>query len=253
MTVELTLEIVIFLFTVGVVAGTIDILAGGGGLLTVPALLVCGMSPILALGTNKLQATCGTATATFSMLRRGKMDGTVVRGMMLMAFLGSVMGTVAVQFVDAATLEILIPIVLVLILGYFIRPVRKVVEEPEPRLSKKTYLLSVVPGIGAYDGMIGPGTGSFYAVAGMSLRGLPLLEATVQAKALNFATNLASLIVFILAGKIVWVAGSIMIVGQVIGAWIGSHVLFKINLNYLRGLIVLMSLAMLIKFVSGKL
>ena len=106
----------------------------------------------------------------------------------------------------------------------------------------------VIPAIGCYDGMFGPGTGSFFALAGVSLRGNNLLTATAVAKTLNFATNLASLLVFILAGKIVWIAGLVMMAGQATGAWFGSHILFRINLQYLRILIVLVCLGMLTRY-----
>jgi hypothetical protein len=96
--------------------------------------------------------------------------------------------------------------------------------------------------------MFGPGTGSFFALAGVSCKGYDLIKSTAIAKSLNFSTNIASLIVFLFAGHIVWVIGLIMMLGQAIGAQAGAHFLFKINPAYLRGIIVMMCVGMLMKY-----
>ena len=106
----------------------------------------------------------------------------------------------------------------------------------------------MVPAIGWYDGMFGPGTGSFFALAGVALRGQGMVDSTATAKTLNFATNISSLIVFLLAGKVAWLIGLLMMLGQVMGAWAGSHILLKIHPRYLRILVVLMCSGMLIRY-----
>ena len=162
-----------------------------------------------------------------------------------MAFVGSVIGSVLVQFINTKALGFIIPLVLLFIAIYFIAAPYLKLETDKPRLSEKTYKNIVIPCIGIYDGMFGPGTGSFLAVAGASLRALELIKATATAKPLNFATNIASLSVFILAGQVIWIAGLTMMVGQVLGAWLGSHYLFKVNPKALRILIVTICLIML--------
>lgn len=240
-------EILIFLFFIAAVAGFLDTLAGGGGLIVLPALILSGIPPLYALGTNKLQGSMGTATATFMMLRKRRVRWQEVKLPMLAAFIGSTLGTAAVQFIHAEVLSFVIPIVLLFIAVYFL-----VSPQPRqggtPKMSAESYRRYIVPVIGWYDGMFGPGTGSFFALAGVSLRGLGLIDATAVAKALNFATNISSLIVFLMAGKIVWVAGLLMMAGQVLGAWAGSHVLFTINPRYLRLLVVVMSTGMLARY-----
>lgn len=243
----LTPEILIFLFVVSVAAGCIDTLAGGGGLITLPALIVCGVPPLYALGTNKLQGSMGTATASLMMLRKRRVEWQSVKQPMLTAFIGSTCGTIAVQFIDASLLDFIIPIILLLIAIYFlVSPVPQ--EGRAPKISSRSYQFSVIPAIGWYDGMFGPGTGSFFALAGVSLRGKGLVESTATAKTLNFATNISSLMVFLLAGKVAWLLGLLMMLGQLIGAWAGSHILFRINPNYLRILVVLMCSAMLVRY-----
>lgn len=213
-----------------------------------PALIMSGISPLMALGTNKLQGSMGTATASFIMLRKRRVAWEDVRMLMLSAFLGSVMGTVAVQFINTEALTFIIPAVLLLTVIYFLLSPAPTTEKNKAKMSVRNYTRFVVPSIGWYDGMFGPGTGSFFAMAGVSLRGQGLIEATAVAKTLNFSTNIAALFVFLAAGKIVWGAGLLMMAGQMIGAWIGSHCLFKINPAYLRLLVVVMCVGMLIKY-----
>lgn len=242
---EIAIEVLVFLFIAAAIAGFMDTLAGGGGLITIPALVVSGVPPLASLGTNKLQSCFGSGTASFLLFKRKKIHWQELRPMMLAAFIGSVAGTVIVQFIDTRVLGFMIPLVLVIIAAYFITAPYLKLESPEPRMSAGLYQKTVLPAIGAYDGMFGPGTGSFLAVAGVSLRGLALINATAIAKPLNFATNIASLIVFVFAGQIMWLAGLTMIVGQILGAWLGSHYLFKVNPKILRILIVTICLLML--------
>lgn len=249
--INLSPEILAFLFMAAFAAGFLDTLAGGGGLIVLPALIISGIPPLLALGTNKLQGTMGTATASVMMLRSRKVRWDEIRFPMFLAFLGSVAGTIAVQFLNTELLVFVIPLVLVCIAVYFIVSPFVQTKHKGARISARNYRRFIVPVIGWYDGMFGPGTGSFFAVAGVSLRGMNLIDATANAKTLNFATNFASLLVFLIAGKVVWLAGLTMMVGQFAGAWGGSKCLLTINPNYLRILVVAMCLAMLGKYAIG--
>lgn len=242
---EFALETLLFLFFAAAIAGFLDTLAGGGGLITVPALVVAGVPPLAALGTNKLQSSIGSGTASLLLFKRKKILWPEIKILMLMAFIGSIIGSVLVQFINTTALSFIIPLVLVIIAAYFITAPYLQLESEKSRVSENTYKNLVIPCIGAYDGMFGPGTGSFLAVAGVSLRALELIKATATAKPLNFATNIASLLVFVAAGKVIWSAGFAMMVGQVLGAWLGSHYLFKVNPKILRILIVAMCLIML--------
>jgi len=243
-------NILLILFFVAILAGFLDTLAGGGGLITVPALMISGIPPLAALGTNKLQGSMGTATSTFMMLKHRRIKWTDVKILMLFSFIGSALGSIAVQFINTATLSFAIPLALLFIAIYFIISPTPVHRETKPRLSKKIYQSGIVPLIACYDGMFGPATGSFFSLAGVSLRGHSLINATAFAKALNFSSNIASLIVFLFAGQVILLFGIVMMLGQVIGAWLGSHYLFKINPLHLRLLIVSVSIIMLMKYAS---
>ena len=246
-----SIELLSVLFFVAIVAGLLDTLAGGGGLISIPALILSGIPPLSALGTNKLQGSIGTATATYMMLKNRKVRWANVKYLMLSAFIGAVIGTIFVQFIHTEILSFVIPIVLLFIAVYFLLSPMPTENHSKPKLSSKKYNNIVVPLIGYYDGMFGPGTGSFFALSGVSCRGHDLITSTAVAKPLNFSTNVASLIVFLIAGHIVWIIGILMMLGQVIGAWIGSHCLFKINPVYLRGIVVIMCCGMLIKYANS--
>ena len=224
-----SLELLSFLFLAAFVAGFIDTLAGGGGLIALPALIISGIPPISALGTNKLQGSIGTATATYIMLRKKRVAWQDVKYLMRSAFIGSLMGTIAVQFINTEILSFVIPLVLLFMMIYFIFTPQPKVGSGIPKVSNGTYQKFIVPAIGWYDGMFGPGTGSFFALSGVSLRGYGLIDATAIAKTLNFSTNFASLVIFLIAGKVVWLIGFVMMLGQFLGAWGGSQCLFKIG------------------------
>lgn len=246
--VQITTELLLILFIVAVVAGLLDTLAGGGGLIALPALILSGVGPLAALGTNKLQGSMGTATATFMMIKNKRVKWCEVKELMLFAFIGATIGSVAIQFINAAILNYVIPIVISFIGIYFLISPTSSEEYSKPKTSKRNYTNIVIPTIGCYDGFFGPGTGSFFALAGISLRGYGIIHSTAIAKTLNFSTNIASLIIFLIAGKIVWTIGLVMMIGQAIGASLGSHCLFSINPKYLRVLVVIMCFGMLIKY-----
>lgn len=248
---SVSIELLLILFFVAVVAGLLDTLAGGGGLISIPALILSGVPPLAALGTNKLQGSVGTATATFMMFKNKKVSWHSGKYLMLSAFVGAVVGTICIQFVDTELLSFVIPIVLLGIAVYFLFSPMPAETQAPPKLSKGKYQNIVVPFIGCYDGMFGPGTGSFFALSGVSCRGQDLISSTAVAKPLNFSTNIASLMVFLIAGHVVWTVGILMMLGQMLGAWLGSHCLFTIKPAYLRRIVVLMCCGMLLKYASS--
>jgi len=246
--IDLSITVLVFLCVAALIAGFLDTLVGGGGLITIPALLMAGVPPIFALGTNKLQAVMGTGMASVMMFSRKKVEFSSVKLLMTAAFVGSVVGSVVVQFFKSEVLSILIPLVIVFIAVYFVAMPNQSLSVREPRISRKTYGGTAVPAIGFYDGMFGPGTGSFFVLAGVSLRGQEIVSATATAKTLNFATNLASLLVFIAFGKLLWLVGGVMMIGQAIGANLGARTLLTINPVLLRYLIIGVCFVMLISW-----
>ncbi|MCO1335369.1 TSUP family transporter [Microbulbifer sp. OS29] len=245
---SISIELMGVLFFVAVIAGLLDTLAGGGGLITVPALILSGVPPLTVLGTNKLQGSIGTATATYMMIKSNKISWYGVKPLMLPAFTGAAIGTIVVQFINTDILSFIIPAILLFIAVYFLLSPSLTPNNDKPKISNEKYKYGVIPLIGYYDGMFGPGTGSFFTLSGIACRSHDLLTSTAVAKPLNLSTNLASLTIFLFAGHILWVVGILMMIGQAIGAWLGAHCLFKINPAYLRGLVVLMCSGMLLKY-----
>ena len=245
-------EIIATLFIAATIAGFIDAISGGGGLITIPVLLLAQVPPLHALATNKLQASFGSLTASLMALRRRLVHWSQVRMLFACSLIGAAAGAFALQFINPKTLDIVIPMVLVGIALYFLLAPNAGVMESRPRVNKLIYQSTIVPGIGFYDGMFGPGTGSFFSLAGVALRGQDLITATANAKVLNFASNIASLMVFIAGGKIVWAAGGAMVAGQIIGAWGGSHAMVRGGVRLIRPLIVIVCVVMLGRYLWQK-
>lgn len=239
-------ETILFLFFIALIAGFLDTLVGGGGLLSIPALMISGVPPIATLGTNKLQASFGIGTATIFLFKKKKFSFAEIKFLLIYSFIGSAVGAFFIQFVDTDILSFIIPIVLSIIIVYFvIYPEVKQQNKPSNRVYQKI----ILPAIGCYDGMLGPATGSFFVLANVFFQQLDLIKATILAKPLNLASNLSSLIIFILFGQVFWFIGFVMIIGQAIGAILGAKCLIKTKVIFLRILIVLLSLSMLIKYI----
>ncbi|CDG95786.1 sulfite exporter TauE/SafE family protein [Xenorhabdus bovienii] len=240
-------EIYGFLFLVAIVAGFIDSIAGGGGLLTIPALLSVGVSPVQALATNKLQAVGGSFSASLYFIRRGAVDWRSQRFAIAMTLFGAMLGALLVQFVSPDFLLYLLP-VLVIIIGLYFLLVPNIGAEDRPRrLAPLAFGCLAGGGIGFYDGVFGPGTGSFLALSYVMLCGYNLAKATAHAKVLNFASNMGSLGFFILGGQVLWLLGLVMLMGQVIGARLGAGLVLSRGQKLIRPMLVTISFLMSIK------
>ena len=223
---------------VGTVAGFVDSIAGGGGLLTIPALVWAGLSPAQALATNKLQGSFGTASASLTFVRKGAVDPRAFVPAIIATFIAAALGATLVQRVDPGVLRTLIPILLLGAAAFFaFTPNAGKIQAPR-RLSETTYAGTVAPVIGFYDGFFGPGTGSFMVLSQVTLCGRAMTEATGYAKVLNFTSNIASLLFFLAGGKIVWSAGLAMAVGQFAGARLGAHLVIARGAAIVRPLLV---------------
>lgn len=232
------------LFAVGIMAGFIDTLAGGGGMLTIPALLLAGLPPENALATNKLQGSFGTVSASIYFIRRGHLDFRRLLPGVAACIFGSALGTLLVQILPHEWLRKLIPLLLMIIAAVFWRIPALGSVETEARLRRGVFLVGILAPIGFYDGFIGPGTGSFICLALIALQGCTLQAATIEAKLYNAATNLSSLLVFFIGGKIIWTAGLCMAAGQLIGARLASAMIVSKGNALIRPMVIGMSVAM---------
>ena len=246
---EFTLEIWSFLIAVAFLAGAIDALAGGGGLLTIPALLTCGVPPIAALATNKLQSSVGTASAVVAFARAGKVDVRAFALPAAGAFAGSVLGATAVQQVDPGFLTAFVPILLIAMGLYFLLAPAMSEVDRHARIGRWG-LAAVCTGIGFYDGFFGPGTGSFLTTALVALGGLGLVRAIANTKFINLATNLAGLLAMIAGGKVLWLLGIGMAAGNIAGNQVGAFLAIRYGGRGVRSLLVAMSFALTVKLLT---
>lgn len=237
---------------VGLTAGFVDTIAGGGGLLTVPSLLLAGLPPVAALATNKLQSSSGTATASLTLIAKRQVLFEELPLPFAASFTGSLLGCLLVQHIGSQSLNVVIPAVLGGIALYYLWNRQAGLHAGPSRLSQVAYSASIIPIIGFYDGFFGPGTGSFFGLAGVALRGQTLLRSTSQAKLLNFSSNLAALMAYLAHGHIIWLIGVVMVAGQIAGAWLGTHAMIRGGARLIRPLVVIMCLAMLARYAWQK-
>jgi uncharacterized membrane protein YfcA len=230
----------------GVLTGFIDSIAGGGGLIMMPALLFSGLSPIQALGTNKLQSMFGTSIATWNYHRKGLIEVRPNAGKVIAVFIGASAGVIAVQQLEPGLLAVVIPLLLLAVAVYVLLSPRMTDEDAHERISARAYV-PVGAGVGFYDGFFGPGTGSFFTASLVGLRGMGLTRATALTKLLNLTSNIASVLFFAIGGKIVWTLGLTIAVGAMLGNYLGSHTAMKFGAKVIRPLLVILSLGLTAK------
>ena len=232
----------VILFFVGGIAGCIDAMAGGGGLITIPAMLSLGVPPLQTLATNKLQACGGSFSASLYFVRAGAVNLKRMWMPIFCTFLGSAAGAVMVQQIHVEVLTALIPFLLIGIAIYFL--LSKNLNGGTQRVTLNTFALTAGFGVGFYDGFFGPGTGSFFAMFCVLLLGHSLPVATAHTKVLNFTSNISSLGFFLAGGHVIIPLGLVMMTGQFIGARIGSRMVMTRGQQLIRPMIVIICLAM---------
>ncbi|WP_392551856.1 TSUP family transporter [Orbus wheelerorum] len=246
---DITVSLLLILFAVALIAGFIDSIAGGGGLLTVPALLAVGIPPQAALATNKLQSCGGSFSASLYFIRQRMVNLREMRLSILLAFVGSALGTLLVLHIKADFLRILLPILTISVGLYFLLCPKIGEQDRKRRLSETQFAIIAAMVVGFYDGFFGPGAGSFYAVAYVTLAGFNLTKATAHTKVLNFTSNLAGLLFFIFSGQVIWVIGLTMLVGQIIGARLGARMVISKGKKLIRPMLIIVSTVVSIKLI----
>lgn len=238
---EIAPHLALILIGVGFVAGFVDAIAGGGGLLSVPALLLCGASPLQALATNKVQGMVGSGTALVNYTLAGKVKPLEQLGPAAISFCCAAAGSLVAGTLPVGVLRVIMPPILIGISVFFaVKP--GLTDQLRPaRMSMRSFALTAVPLIAGYDGFFGPGTGSFFMLALVLLTGQGVLQATAQTKLLNFASNVGSVLVFAFSGATWWWVAAAMALAQVIGATLGSRLAVRIGSRLIKPLLVLTS------------
>ena len=241
------LWLILALFGVAFVAGLIDAIAGGGGLLTVPALALAGFDPLAALATNKLQSSFGSGSAALAFARAGHLDLRATWPIAVFSAAGAFVGAVTLTHIPRDFATIALPFVLVAVAIYFAVSPRIADADVHHRMPRRLFLLTVVPLVGFYDGVFGPGTGSFFMIGFVGLLGLGLVRAAGRTKLANFASNLAGLATLALSGHIAWTVGLAMGVGQFVGARIGAGLTMRHGARIVKPLVVTICTVLAVK------
>lgn len=235
---ELTPAVVAFLVAAALLAGWVDAVVGGGGLIQLPALMVAfpAAAPVHLLATNKVSSIAGTAASSVTYLRRVRPDLRTALPLALLAFAGASLGAFVATHVPRAAFNPAILVVLVLVGAYtLLRP--ELGAATALRWSgRRHYAAAGLAGllIGFYDGALGPGTGSFLVFALVGLLGYGFLQATAKAKLANLATNLAALAVFVPQGAVWWGIGLSMAAANLLGGWLGARTAVARGASFIR-------------------
>lgn len=226
----------------GMLAGFVDAIAGGGGLIALPALLAAGVPPIAALGTNKVQGVIGTAMAAATYWRRGYVSLRALALAIPATFAAAFLGAFVVKQIDVSVLSVAVPVALVAIALYFLLAPRLGDEDRHARLGWTGFVPVLGMAVGFYDGIFGPGTGSFLTMGFVALFGLGVTRAAGNTKIVNLASNLGALALFIPSGDVLWPAALAMAVGQLAGGYLGALTGIRFGARLIRPLVVVVSL-----------
>ena len=236
---SLDLGTIVLLCIAAGAAGWVDAVTGGGGLIQLPSLLIAMPNgpPADALGTNKLSSIIGTSAAAATYLRNTRIDLRTALPMAVAAFIGAGLGALLASHIPAASFR---PIILVMLVGVWLwtwlKPAMGTVEQLRWEGQRRHYGVAVIAGlgIGFYDGLIGPGTGSFLLIVLVAGLGLSFLKASATAKIVNVGTNIAALIIFGFTGSVLWLLGLLMGACNLVGAVLGARTAIAKGSEFVR-------------------
>ncbi|MBE2983756.1 TSUP family transporter [Campylobacter sp. RM9344] len=236
-------------FAAAFLGGFIDAIAGGGGLITLPAIMAMGVPPHVALATNKLQGSFGSFTAALNFSLKGMVDYKEIWIGIVFTFIGACIGTTLILVLDAKFLQVIIPFLLIAIFIYTLFAPKVGEEDRKARMNIRAFYTSFGLALGFYDGFFGPGAGSFWTFAIVALIGANMKRAVAHTKVLNFVSNIVSLGVFIIGGHVLWIVGVLMGIGQILGAYIGSNMVIKKEVKFIRTMFLIVVGATILKLV----
>ena len=233
---------ILFLMVMGFMAAFVDSVVGGGGLISLPAMLFTGVSPVVALGTNKVASVMGAFTSFAAFIRSGKVNFDLIKILFPLSFIGSLTGVIVVRQIPPDFLRPLVVVMLIAVTIYSL--VRKDWGETSTyhgMTKRMLYISSAVAFIfGFYDGFFGPGTGSFLLFAFLCV-GFDFLGSAANARALNFASNIAAALLFSYFGVVNYVYAVPMGIAMIAGAWCGSKMALTKGVGYVKPLFIIMT------------
>ncbi|NMM64217.1 TSUP family transporter [Clostridium sp. P21] len=243
----------IFLCIAGFFAAFVDSIAGGGGIISVPAFLLAGIPPHITLGTNKFSSTCASFTSSLKFMQSGKVDLKILRFLLPFTLIGAVLGVNTVLIINAKYLNMIV-LTLLLFVGIYSLFSKEIGKEDKFKaLTKKNLILGILLALslGFYDGFFGPGTGSFLIFGLIGIYNFDFVRSAGNGKVLNFGSNVASLIMFAFRGQINYKVGIPVAIFMIIGAKFGTKVALKNGAKIIKPLFVTMSLCVALKILYG--
>lgn len=242
-------DVLALLMGAAFVAGFVDSIAGGGGLITVPVLILAGADPVTALATNKLQGLFGAGSAAISYARSGHVSPKRQVTSALIAFAAAIAGALLTTRLPTDLIRLGLPVLLIAIALFFAFKPGLTDTDRVRRITPAVFALTLVPLIGFYDGLIGPGAGAFYMLGFVTLAGYGVLKATAHTKFLNFASNLGGMLAFALVATPWWTTGLAMGAAQIAGATVGSRLAMRIGAKVIKPVLVVTSTALALRLI----
>ena len=246
----MTWEMIGVLAAMAFCAGFFDAIAGGGGLITLPALFLAGVEPISALATNKFQASAASLSATAVFARKGMIEWREARFLIFFGLLGGSGGALLVSSVNRQWLEACVPVLLLLVAVYFAFSPKLGNEARRERISILLFSFTVAPLLSFYDGVFGPGTGSFFMVGFVLLCGMGMMRAIGFTKLANASSNVGSLSIFIAKGAVLWPLAVAMALASFVGAQLGARAAVRVGPRLIKPMVIVVCLALAIKLLS---
>lgn len=239
----------ILLCIAGFVAAFVDSIAGGGGMISVPAFMLAGLPPHMVLGTNKFSATAGSFTSSLKFIKSGKANFKLLKYLIPFTLVGSMLGVRAVLYIDQKFLTPLVLILIMFIGIYTLFSKSLGLEDKFIGLTKKTITLGILLALslGFYDGFFGPGTGSFLVFGFIHIFGFNFVSSSANARILNFTSNVTALVIFALSGQINYKLGIPVAIFMILGARLGTSVALTNGSKFIKPIFITMSLAVAVK------
>ena len=243
---------ILLLMLAAFVAGFVDAIAGGGGLINLPSLMLAGLDPVQAVATNKLLGSLGVASATASYAKAGLIDWRAARFQIICSFAGAGLGAIAAQHVPIGALRTWVPLAMIGVAIFLSFSPKLTDAESHQRISPLAFALTFALAIGFYDGIFGPGGGTFYFIALVMLSGQGVLRAAANTKLLNLASNLGAFALFAFSGKIFWLTGLAMGIFAMFGAQLGARTALVRGASVIKPMVVIVSVIMAIRLILDK-
>ena len=249
---ELELKTYLIVCPLVFLASLLNAIAGGGGLISLPAYLIAGIPPHYAIGTNKLSSSIGTAVAAYRYWKNRYMDLALALPCVVVAFLGSSAGASLSLIVPEKILQYLLVFILPIV-AYFVLKNKNIESNQKPLPRKQVYIIAIIASfmIGGYDGFYGPGTGTFLILVYTGLAKIDIKTASGNSKLINLTSNTAAVFTFLINGKVLLLLGGVAALFSIAGSYIGSGLVIKNGYKIVRPVIIVVLLIMFVSIILG--